>query len=353
VTDEDFERRVDAMMSRLTAPPAAARWRRAAAGGGLRRPFQLPGLRALPALAAAAVVAVAVLSTGPRHATSPPPAAQATPSGPALVIGAYNGTNAGTVTAGFLETNAQIGPLRVRRVYASDLPVDVEQTDAAGDHAAGITTFLSVKAAPAEVTAGLHDAQITALARSMYDGDYLTIYHQPEPAMTGAEYVAMSRHFYTVAKAARPGLYVGNVYMAYQWRPISTTTVDEDAWWVGSAYTDFLGVDSHWQSWRGPIPQSLGEDPWQLRWHDWASAKGKPLLVVENGIDVAYSDAQRAAYFAGSEQWLRGHGYRMWMIFNGGANTCCGITGPGYDFPQTQAVWRAIAARGRSDTSLR
>jgi hypothetical protein len=304
-----------------------------------------------------------VIPPTPSHTATPRPTPTATPTptptptvsppaGHAMIIGAENANFSGTNIAGFMSMNQAVGPLRVRRSFSTGLPTNIEQTEAAGDHAAGITNFFSVKANPAEVAAGKHDAEIAALARSMYDGDYLTMYHEPENDMNGPTYVAMFRQFYRAAKAARPGLYVGNIYMSYQWAAGKPSTANPDSWWVGAGSTDFLAIDSYWQAWRGAQPLSLGQDPWQLRWHNWASTKGKPLLVTENGIDASMPDAARAAYIAGSEGWLRSHGYQMWLYWNGSTRTCCGMVGGAGSFPLMAAAWRVIASRGRSDTHL-
>lgn len=280
---------------------------------------------------------------------------QVTPR-PSLIVGSFTNTTVGSTSQSFLNERAAIPGLHVRRAFNSGIPTSIASTEAAGDAAAGIVTFLSVK--PSFTAVGSDNARIASLAKSMPAGSYLTAWHEPENDMSAAQYVAMFRNFYQVAKAANPSLYVGNVYMTYCWgagRRVPTP----DAWWVGSSFTDFLGTDTYmdvWQRDSAGNPKPLGADPDHLRWHNWAVTKGKPLLLTESGVGQGFSDAQRAAYYSTSVSWLKAQGYRMFLPWNGAGTP---PTGQSWDFwggarswPLTVAAIRAAAGGGQPDAKL-
>jgi hypothetical protein len=273
-----------------------------------------------------------------------------------LLVGSFSNTGGGSPLESFLDERSAIPGLRVRRAFAPDLPTSIQETDAAGDAAAGIVTFLSVK--PSYTDVGSDNDRIAALARSMPAGSYLTAWHEPENDMTAAQYVAMSRNFYAVAKAANPNIYVGNVYMTYQWGAGRKVTTP-DAWWAGANSTDFLGTDTYMDTWQKDAagnPKPLSADPDHMRWHNWAAGKGKPLLLTESGVGQGFTDAQRANYYLTNEAWLTAHNYRMFLPWNGAGTP---PTGESWDFfggskswPQTLAAMKAIATRGQASAKL-
>lgn len=274
----------------------------------------------------------------------------------APIVGAYTNTPRAN-EATFEQLRAALPQLHVRRSFSSGMPRSVADTPAADDAAAGVTTFLSVK--PNFHQPGKDDDKIASLARSLPAGSYLTAWHEPENNMSAAEYVRMFRNFYSVAKQANPAIYVGNVYMTYQWAPGRAVTNPDD-WWVGSDSTDFLATDTYMHAYEADSsgqPRPLGDDPNHQRWHDWAVTKGKPLLVTELGVAQSFSDAERAQYLTSSWAWLKANHYRMLLFWNGAGTP---PDGQSWDFvdgeqqwPKTLAAVRAIAADGNPSPSLR
>lgn len=278
------------------------------------------------------------------------------PGSSTMMVGAFSNTLHGATVRSFESLRDQDPGLTVRRSFVPGIVPDVSRTQAAGDQAAGITTFLSVK--PSWKKVGSDDDAIASLARSLPAGSYLTAWHEPENDMSASAYVAMFRNFYQVAKAANPSIYVGNVYMSYQWGPGHNVS-DPDAWWVGSDYTDFLGTDTYMDTWqrdRNGNPVPVQDAPDHQRWHAWASTKGKPLLVPELGVGQGFSDAQRAEYLRSSLAWMQANGYRMVLLWNGAGTPPNGeswdFSGGDRSWPLTVSAVRDFSSVSSQDTRL-
>jgi hypothetical protein len=219
----------------------------------------------------------------------------------------------------FLSASSALGPWRIRRSFTPGLPTHINETDAKTDVANNVITFHSVKPPTISgVAAGQYDTKLKSLAKSFPTDHttYLTMYHEPENDMTGAQFVSMFRHFYKVVKAANPHILVGTVHMSYHWRPGSSTTQDPAAWWVGSAYTDFIGVDDYNEATKSGRT-TVANDPQFQRWYSWAAAKDKPLAVVEFGRLENPSDSGACADdLLDTEAWLKDHGFFMFLYWN-------------------------------------
>ncbi|MGZ4666302.1 MAG: hypothetical protein ACXV5Q_15050 [Frankiaceae bacterium] len=273
-----------------------------------------------------------------------------------MIVGSFTNTTAGSTTRSFVNLRAAMPGLRVRRAFYPGMPAAIANTEAAGDRAAGVVTFLSVK--PSFRSVGCDNARIASLVKSMPAGSYLTAWHEPENDMSAGQYTAMFRNFYRVAKAANPGIYIGNVYMTYQWGAGRRVT-NPDAWWVGAGATDFLATDTYMDPWQADAhhnPKPLSQDPDHLRWHNWAKTKGKPLLLTESGVGQGFTDAQRAGYYRANEAWLRANGYRMVLTWNGAGTPPNGESwdfwGGGRRWPLTASAVTAIASQGQPNAKL-
>jgi len=294
---------------------------------------------------------------------------------PPLVIGMYNNTaiSPGAETSSPANYRAianrwLVGSkMKVDRVFNSNLPTSYASSAGKDDAASGNVSFLSVKPPggdPAAIAAGTHDAEIRSLASSMPAGTYLTMYHEPEDNMTGAQFVAMFKRFYSVAKAANAGVTIGYVAMAYQWRPGSASTATPDDWFPGASSTDFLAVDAYDSGWSGE--HSLDVQPDFQRWYGWAKTKGKPLIIAEYGVeDVStggFSDSVRAGIIQRSMDWVWTQPQiRMVLYWNGTSATPGGqnhylnpTTSETTDnFAQARAAWNSAALRyGSPGTSI-
>jgi hypothetical protein len=172
---------------------------------------------------------------------------------------------------------------------------------------------------------------------------YLTMYHEPENDMTGSQFVTMFKHFYKVVKAANPNIKVGTVHMSYHWRPGATATANPTDWWVGSAYTDFIGVDDYNDA-TTTKRSYAGDDPAFQRWYTWAASKGKPLAVVEFGrLEDPNDVGARAEDLLDTEEWLRSHGFFMFLYWQ-----AIGYKSVDWrvDTAESKAALRDIASRG-------
>lgn len=218
----------------------------------------------------------------------------------------------------FLTASSAYGPFRIRRSFSPGLPDSIASTPAASDAKNNIITFLSVKPPSISgVAAGTYDAKIKSLAKSFPTDHttYLTMYHEPENDMTGPQFVAMFRKFYKLVKAENPNIQVGTVHMSYHWRPGASATSDMSSWWVGSAYTDFIGVDDYNDATTSGRTNAE-TDPAFQRWYTWAAAKDKPLAVVEFGrLENPNDSSARADELLETEAWLRDNGFFMFLYW--------------------------------------
>lgn len=242
----------------------------------------------------------------------------AAPQGAMYVGAAVNLPN--NSVASFKTASSSFGPWSVRRSFTPGLPDNIASTDAADDVANGFITFHSVKPPTISgVAAGQYDAKLKSLAKSFPTDHttFLTMYHEPEnDGMTGAQFVSMFRHFYKVVKAANPSIMVGTVHMSYHWRPGAAATQNPADWWVGSAYTDFIGVDDYNDATK-TNRTSAGNDPAFQRWYTWASTKDKPLAVVEFGrLENPNDPGARGEELLDTEEWLKDHGFFMFLYWH-------------------------------------
>jgi len=272
--------------------------------------------------------------------------------GPQLWVGAtVTDANANNDISNFNAANAVIGPLRMRRTFVTQqtpatFPTDIAQTPAGQDVSDGIHPFLSCKGDVTGITNGDYDGVITQLLQT-FPGDrqcWFTMWHEPENDMTGAQFVAMFQHMYTVAKAANPAVLIGPIYGAFQWAAGKPSTATPDDWWVGSSFCDFLSIDTYWNTWRGPTPQTVSTDPYFLRWYNWASGKNKPLYVTERGVLPA--GTTRAQILLSDEAWLKANGFSLFIYWDaiGTGNVNWRLDGDS----DSEAAWQQIASRGRS-----
>jgi hypothetical protein len=273
-------------------------------------------------------------------------------SGVQLWVGATcSDVNGNASIASFQAANSIIGPLQSRRTYVSEQPVssfptNISQTNAAADISIDIHPFLSAKGDPTGLANGDYDGVITELLQSFPTSStsFFTMWHEPEDNMTGAQFVALFQHIYPVCKAANPNVLVGPIFSYYEWRSNNAPTATPDDWWVGSSYCDYMTIDCYWPSWRGAVPQPLENDPYFLRWHNWATTKGKTLYVTERGI--AGDDTVCASVILQDETWMKANGYGMYMYWDADIQGDWILTPTAN--PAMVSAWQQIASRGRS-----
>lgn len=276
--------------------------------------------------------------------------ATAPPAGSRLLIGATCNIPSNT-PAVFDANQSIIGPLAVRRFFSSGLPTTMPPNNN------GIIPFYSFKGNVANVTAGLSDATITQLARSIPDGGYVCSYHEPENDIDGPTFVAMTDHIYTVVKAANPTLKFGPVYMTYWWagypnvgkpgQGANPTTADS---WLPNNF-DFLGCDTY-----NVTPKTMETDAQMQNWFDWAKpyalAAGVKIAIVEYGAGSippagmtpsaqATMETNRLAVMQADRTWVESEPViGMWLLWNG--------TGAQGDWSLHDAAgqqfWAALAA---------
>jgi hypothetical protein len=285
----------------------------------------------------------------------------------------YTTTYPGDTSAHYAEINGAYmdnTKVKVRRSFNTGLPANLAASSGASDAANGLTPCISVKSDPATTASGSFDATITTLAASMPAGSYLIWHHEPENDMAGTLFTPASQHFYDVAKAANPNLLIGPSYMAYQWRAGQAATTTPDDWWPGIAHCDFLACDAYIFAWQATVLAGIGSsvDSGFTRWHSWAVAKGKPLILTELGIEVdspLYAgkqfDTDRVTMLGNSLTYLKAQGYAMVLYWNGyhsdagthDINITPSVSVPS-GHPTVLAVWNSfVATSGATSSDIR
>jgi hypothetical protein len=236
-----------------------------------------------------------------------------------MEVGAYNNfsaTGAISDVTSALEYQRVFPKTTTFRFFSSGLPASMPLSYKAAP-AAGIRPFYSCK--PPQVSTDASNARLARLAGTLPLSTLFTTYHEPENDMDAATFRAHLRNTYQVVKSVNPKVQIGYVAMAYQWMPGKSVKNPED-WYPGEDCCDFLAVDVYVDSWlsTSPKPLRLADHPGFSRWHYWASAKNKPLIVAELGCSHAWEDEVRASWYGESLQWLSDHGYVLTCLWNDG-----------------------------------
>jgi hypothetical protein len=283
------------------------------------------------------------------------PAPQPPTTGGMWIGAAQNEPN--TTLASFIATSDSMGPLRVRRSFNSSAPNVPSSQPAliAGDAAAGISSFYSCKVngGPAAINNGSQDANLRALFNSFPKNrmTYFTMWHEPENdinggSFTSAQFAQMIAHIWDIKQSTSnaANIQVGYIAMDYWWRTGTTFQKNGDQILPPNGKFDFLAVDDY-NTATTSGRTNAGTDPAFQNWYNWAKGKGKPLYVTEFGRKIDPNDPQaRANDLLASETWLKSHGFGMFLYWNGsGAQGDWKLT----DAP-SQAAWKAIASRGRT-----
>lgn len=284
-----------------------------------------------------------------------------------MLVGAYVGHPDSSVSS-FTAANAAYGPLTVRRQFNANIPANFSASSSGPDIGKPWTSFLSVKADPAEVIAGTWDAQITALAASGPTDRvwYLTIWHEPEndtpafqpapanPAFPGgaAQFVAMFQRFYTLTKAANSQVLVGPVHLGSAWKsgaPVTggpgTIRYDADAWKVPPEFCDYYGVDTYNSQKLTGRTTLASADNFQ-RWYSHFRGRGRPLVIPEFGRVINPNDPEaRPREILASVDWLQGTGEFDMVLYWDSDDPATGawsLDAAGRD------AWRTVAQNGRT-----
>lgn len=150
--------------------------------------------------------------------------------------------------------------------------------------AAGLGAVVSLKVDLVAVAAGEWDDRLTTLGHAVAGQQIvLVIWHEPENDMTAETFVAGFTAARTALKSAAPDLTVAYSAMAYQWRPLSTSTADPTAWAAVDA--DLYLVDVY-SGKSFPAETILPEHPGFVSWYTEmiAAHPGRRWGVSERGI---------------------------------------------------------------------
>lgn len=250
---------------------------------------------------------------------------QPTPTAP--LVGAYT-----TSLSNFQAFSSSAGPLRIRRVFNSNVPSSWPGTGSGNDGNAGQpwTVCQSVKAPPSEILAGTWD---TAIENFVAGGPidrpwYFTIWHEPELKAgatataadwpdAGITFQQIHARMYPIVKAANTHVLMGPVYSYWPWRPggaISETAAvgwRPQDWMIPGANCDFAGIDEYNASTTSGRT-SLATSPSMQRWYSYVNSlcsSTKPIAVPEWGRFPNPSDpTARAQDITDSWAWLRSTG---------------------------------------------
>jgi hypothetical protein len=251
-----------------------------------------------------------------------------------MFIGAANTVLTGSgmnYQQSWADLDEEVGPLAIRRSYASGLVTYFPSTVAGIDPGKRVSLF-SFKANWSEMAAGQHDADVRNLVNSIPAGHltYLCWFHEPENDGTAASFVPAFRRFASVVKAlGKPQVKVTLILMTWTWEAASGRNPND--WWPGAEYLDAVGLDGY-NSYNGTnkLTWKAVPDIFQTA-TDWVRAHGASEIgIAETGCrehltnpdakakwlrdGVKWADAQRFSFFCYFDSDVGSSGNAGWWL---------------------------------------
>jgi hypothetical protein len=243
-----------------------------------------------------------------------------------MFVGAANTVQSGSglnYQQSWTALDAAVGPLGIRRSYASGLVTDFPSTVAAIDVGKRVSLF-SFKANWAEMAAGQHDTDVRNLVNSIPAGHltYLCWFHEPENDGAAADFVPAFRRFASVAKSAgKPQVKVTLILMTWTWEAASGRNPSD--WWPGAEYIDAVGLDGY-NSYNGTnkLTWKGVADIFQTA-TDWVRAHGASEIgIAECGCreHLTNPDA-KAAWLRDGIRWADAQRFSFFCYFDSDVGT--------------------------------
>lgn len=293
-------------------------------------------------------------------ATVTTPSGSAPPTQTALWIGAeaappVDGT-AETMSQTITRVHGELGPYMAQRLYSPPSARPATWSDIPGTDVVdqlGMSPFWSTAAAyDLQVN---HDPGYETWLKTLVQSFptdrpcWVTTHHEPEnDGVPASTFIAAYENFYDLVKTVRPDIQVGPCYMSYQWATgrLVDTNGGPDAWTPTASKFDFAGVDTYCMN--GIPIRALADDPNHMRWHQQFAPYGKPLGVIERGLDHTQTDGtddRITQTLLDDETWMLANGYTLHLYWQakGGINELQDV-----DTPNARAAYQAIASRGRT-----
>ena len=257
------------------------------------------------------------------------------------VLGLAVNTITSTYPAAWAKDIGQFGPVAALRWYSASIPTAWPTPVPVN----GPTVLLaSFKSDPTQTAAGTYDAQITAFAKTVPAGAYLTWQHEADQKsknITPTAFAAAWNRVYDLVKAQQPNCHMAPVMQTYTFNDRTDTRGTLP--WITSCNplkVDFVGLDAYSSStvWRS-LADEVGPAAAFLR--NWA---GTDLPVVLGEFNQAKS--------SGRAQWLTDAGAFILDSANRVALACLydATYGIGYELVEQAEVdaFAAVAARARA-----
>ena len=262
---------------------------------------------------------------------------------PAPMVGAYVGAQTGDPDLAALWRAAQraYGPLHVWRCFDGTIKPPEQ---ARFTRVPGPIPFYSLKP-PGGDHAGFAAGQYTqayqAVISALPAEAVVTVWHEPENDMTGAEFAALTRRAYDDTKAVRADVTYAYAAMAYQWEQVDGATADPSGWLEAARIVDMVTVDVYAPAWR-LVP--MGErDGFQRWWREIVEPAGRPWGVSERGISADQGEDVRINVLMADWEYACTHDAALFLYWDADwRGNSWKLTGAG----EIAAMGR-IAAQGR------
>jgi hypothetical protein len=239
-----------------------------------------------------------------------------------MFIGAANTVSNGsgmTYQQSWTGLENAVGPLGIRRSYASSLVTSFPSTVAAIDLGKRASLF-SFKANWTEMAAGTYDEQVRNLVRSIPSNHlaYLCWFHEPENDGAASAFVPAFRRFSTAAKSVgRPNVKVTLILMTWTWDPASGRNPAD--WWPGAQYVDAVGLDGY-----NPYDPTKNGSNWKTfasvfqTATDWLRSQGaKEIGAAETGCKERVGDPNaKANWLRDAVKWADSQRYGFFCYFD-------------------------------------
>ncbi len=282
-----------------------------------------------------------------------------TPTNDTLFGAAFNPTD----NAHFDQINAAFGAIRVRRTFDGNSGTSPYLNRIqAQDIARNAASAYSFKYPPAEVVAGMHDADFRSFFQGIADDHtvFWTYWHEPDDELyvdhtfTPAQYRAAWAHIRTIAdqvRATRPRLriYATLIIMEYSMRPniaMNRPLLGANGMYPGDDVIEVFGVDSYNSGADGGSVRDVEIEFGKVI--DFAQAHGKPWAIGEIGSCPVVGSANGRADFLRNaiRYWISRNYPPMYVSY-------FDLDWPSCDYrlesdPPALSVWHDAVTRGLS-----
>ena len=271
----------------------------------------------------------------------------AEPKAPWVGIYVGNQTGASDYQALYERAYLDLGHLSYVRCFDSTIKSD--PATAAFTRFKGVKVHYSLKPINndhAGFAAGNQSAAFKKVVSALPKGARLSVWHEPEDDMTGAQFLALTKRARDDLKAVRPDVELVYAAMAYQYETNSKGNLTNVAPWVEAAkLCDSVSIDVYAPfNDYVPMEQDGGFITWKTK---LVIPSGKPWGVTERGIDDKSGEAARMKILAADIRYVLNSDCSYFYYWNADWASNGVTYGYALKGPNEKALYKTLSAQGR------